>query len=203
MVATVASNGENASMHAAGEVTLLARSPGETHGLGVVLGQLARPGLVVVLKGKLGAGKTCLAQGIGRGLGIAGAIKSPTFTLVHEYQGRLPFYHLDLYRLEGHELEDIGLEEYLDAGGVTVVEWGEKAACMLPGDRLDIEIIPQPGLPNARAITIGARGCLSLAVLEELEPALNRPGESRLEEVGCCGDVGHGHHRPGVYRRPE
>lgn len=159
----------------AGKVIVSTHSPEKTRELGAILGRLARPGLVVVLRGPLGAGKTCLAQGVGRGLGVADPIRSPTFTLVHEYQGRLPFYHLDLYRLDGSELEGIGLEEYLDAGGVTLVEWGEKAACLLPSDRLEVEIILQPWSPDARTMSLSALGPRSLAVLRELEAALDRP----------------------------
>jgi tRNA threonylcarbamoyladenosine biosynthesis protein TsaE len=163
-------------MRDTGKFVVSTHSPGETHGLGVILGQLVRPGLVMVLRGQLGAGKTCLAQGVGRGLGIEDPIKSPTFTLVHEYQGRLAFYHLDLFRLDGPELEGIGLEEYLDVGGVTLVEWGEKAAWVLPADRLEIEITLQPGVPHARTLSLSALGAGSLEVLRELEAVLDRPG---------------------------
>jgi len=179
-------------------VRVVTHSPEETYGLGLTLGRLAYPGLVVVLNGELGAGKTFLAQGVGRGLGVEEPIRSPTFTLIHEYHGRLPFYHLDLYRLDGSELEDLGLDEYLDAGGVTLLEWGEKANPLLACDRLVISLNTEPSSPNTRSIIMLALGSHSLAVLRELVARLKCPCREGTEEV-CSGDAGHGHHQPGVH----
>ncbi len=113
----------------------------ETRDLAHALASLARPGDVVVLAGDLGAGKTAFAQGFGSGLGVADRITSPTFTLVHVYEGRLPVHHLDVYRLEHlSEALDLGLPEMLDEGGVVLIEWGDAIAPMLPRRHLDIEV---------------------------------------------------------------
>ena len=91
-------------------------------------------GEIFALHGVLGAGKTQLAKGLARGLGYLGDVTSPTFTIVHEYRGgRLPLYHIDLYRIQGErEAIDMGLEEYLPSDGVTVIEWPERIASILP-----------------------------------------------------------------------
>jgi tRNA threonylcarbamoyladenosine biosynthesis protein TsaE len=96
----------------------------------------------MALIGPLGAGKTCLVRGIAVGLGApAEAVTSPTFVLIHEYAGRVPLYHVDLYRLDEREAtEGLGLEEYIDSAGVTVIEWAEKASAVLPRDHLRITI---------------------------------------------------------------
>lgn len=99
----------------------------ETRALGERLAALLRPGDIVLISGELGAGKTRLVQGIARGLGVASAVTSPTFSLVKEYAGRMPLYHMDLYRLAAPDLAALGLEEYFLGEGVTCVEWGERA----------------------------------------------------------------------------
>ena len=107
-------------------VVALTTSVDETRELAAALVALARPGDVLVLAGDLGAGKTAFVQGFGRGLGVAERITSPTFTLVHVYEGRLPVHHLDVYRLEQlSEVLDLGLAEMLDDGGVVLIEWGD------------------------------------------------------------------------------
>jgi tRNA threonylcarbamoyladenosine biosynthesis protein TsaE len=98
-----------------------------THTLGCALGELAESGDIILLEGELGAGKTALTQGIGLGLGVAATINSPTFTILKEYEGRLPLYHFDLYRLdEPDELYELGFEDYFRGAGVCVVEWAER-----------------------------------------------------------------------------
>src|SRR5690606_25314957 len=123
--------------------------PRETQELAQALGRLAQPGTILVLAGPLGAGKTSFVQGLALGLDITGVVNSPTFTIVKEYRGRLPLFHFDLYRLDDpEELWELGLDDYLAAGGVCALEWGERAAALLPRDRLDIAL--QPGGPRER-----------------------------------------------------
>lgn len=107
--------------------------------LGKKIGQQLVAGDVLVLDGDLGAGKTTFTKGLAAGLEIPDIIKSPTFTIIHEYQdGRLPLYHMDAYRLENGGAEDLGLEEYFDGDGVSVVEWAEFVEDELPADFLAI-----------------------------------------------------------------
>src|SRR5581483_10047084 len=108
--------------------TFISHSPEETVALGEAWGRAATSGLVIGLSGDLGAGKTQLAKGIARGLGVPGRVHSPTFTLVNEYSGgRLPLFHVDLYRLETREqIIAAGLEEYFHPAGVSVIEWAER-----------------------------------------------------------------------------
>ena len=120
---------------------LISHSSGQTQELGVSIGKFTLPGDVFLLAGELGAGKTCLTQGIAWGLGIKEYAVSPSFMLVRELYGRLPLYHIDLYRLDNiEEIEDLGLDEYLYGGGVCVVEWAEKALALLPVEHLLIKI---------------------------------------------------------------
>lgn len=146
-------------------------TPEDMRRLGACLGRLLRPGDVVCLAGELGAGKTTLAQGIAVGLGVEAPVTSPTFTIIHEYQGRIPFYHVDAYRLESHEeLEDLGLEEYLYSGGVTVIEWADRVASLLPDEYLEVEIQPLES-GEGRLVTVRAVGAGTVVLLEELEQA--------------------------------
>jgi tRNA threonylcarbamoyladenosine biosynthesis protein TsaE len=112
-----------------------------TRDLGAAVASLARPGDVVVLAGDLGAGKTAFVQGFGRALGVQERITSPTFTLVHVYEGRLPIHHLDVYRLDQlNEALDLGLAEMLDEGGVVLIEWGDAILPVLPHDLLEVRL---------------------------------------------------------------
>ena len=108
--------------------TFISHSPAETESLGEQWGQAAQRGWVFALSGDLGAGKTQLVRGLARGLGISARVHSPTFTLVNEYGGgRLPLFHLDLYRLDTPEqIHGAGLEEFLQPEGVAVIEWAER-----------------------------------------------------------------------------
>ena len=113
----------------------------ETRAVGAAIAGLARPGDVIVLAGDLGAGKTALVQGFGAALGVTDRITSPTFTLVHVYEGRLPIHHLDVYRLDQiQEALDLGLPEMLDDGGVVLVEWGDAILPVLPHDLLELRL---------------------------------------------------------------
>jgi tRNA threonylcarbamoyladenosine biosynthesis protein TsaE len=107
----------------------ISHSPGETLQLGKSLGSSLIPGDIILLNGDLGAGKTHLTQGICYGMGLdeASYIRSPTFTLINEYQGKLPIYHIDLYRIDSlEEIFSLGLEEILFNQGITIIEWAEK-----------------------------------------------------------------------------
>jgi tRNA threonylcarbamoyladenosine biosynthesis protein TsaE len=114
-----------------------------TQDYGATLGKECRGGEIFALYGTLGAGKTQLVKGIARGLEFYGEVTSPTFTLVHEYLGgRLPLYHLDLYRLESEQaMTRLFIEEYLPSGGVTVIEWPERIEHMLPPETRRYEIL--------------------------------------------------------------
>jgi len=107
------------------EMQLHTASAEETEAWGTRLARCLSPGAVIGLEGELGAGKTCFVRGLELGLGGSpDVVHSPTFTLIAEYhEGRLPLYHIDLYRLEGAEIEELGLEEYLFGAGVTAIEW--------------------------------------------------------------------------------
>lgn len=139
----------------------------ETEALGERIGRALEPGIVVALLGNLGAGKTTLTKGIARGLGVSDLIHSPTFTLIHEHQGRLPLYHFDLYRLDSPEqLEDLGYEDYFYGEGVSLVEWAEKAEGLLPPDHLEIRIT---GEADERTLEIRATGPHSLDALDKIK----------------------------------
>jgi tRNA threonylcarbamoyladenosine biosynthesis protein TsaE len=114
----------------------------ETLEFGARLTRELRRGDVVALSGELGAGKTALVKGIARGLGITVDVTSPTFTLIHEYNdGQLPLYHIDLYRLDSvPQALAIGIEDYLNSQGVTVIEWAERIASLLPPHTTRIRI---------------------------------------------------------------
>lgn len=111
----------------------LTSSPQETEALGEKIGARLNGGEVLALFGEMGAGKTALTRGIARGLGVSGGVSSPTFALVHEYRGRLPVYHFDMYRIDGwDDLYSTGFFDYLESGGVLVVEWSENIENALP-----------------------------------------------------------------------
>ena len=120
--------------------SVITASVEQTWRTGQMLGSLLGPGDTVCLHGDLGAGKTSFSYGIALGLEVQEQyITSPTYTFVNEYQGRIPFYHIDLYRLKGpKELENIGFEEYIESDGVTVIEWAERVEDELPMERLSV-----------------------------------------------------------------
>jgi len=117
------------------ERTLLSRRTEDTIEIGAVIGRTLQKGQVIALIGDLGSGKTCITQGIARGLDVPDSyyVTSPTFTLINEYPGRITLYHLDVYRLSGsQDLDDMGYEEYFYGDGVIVIEWAEKILDVLP-----------------------------------------------------------------------
>jgi tRNA threonylcarbamoyladenosine biosynthesis protein TsaE len=121
--------------------TVITRSMSETLTLAEELGKNAAPGAVFALIGGLGTGKTVIAKGIAKGLGIADEITSPTFTLLEIYEGRVALYHFDLYRIENtEELDRLFFEEYWEGDGVSVVEWADKAINRLPDGRITVTI---------------------------------------------------------------
>ena len=119
----------------------LSHSPEETEHIGEMLGRRLRPGTVVAYRGGLGMGKTAFTRGLARGLGCAGRVTSPTFTIVNEYDGATPLFHFDMYRRgSSDELFDIGWEDYLTRGGVCAVEWSERVNDAMPADTLWVDI---------------------------------------------------------------
>ncbi len=148
----------------AGEIVLRSDSAARTRQLGEVLGALLQPGDLLLLTGDLGAGKTTLTQGIGAGLGVREVINSPTFTILKEYEGRLPLYHFDLYRIESpEEVYALGFDEYFQADGGSVVEWAERGEPTEPGARapwpesaLRVTLIASS--PESRVLRLSATG---------------------------------------------
>ncbi len=123
------------------EFTYKSYDPENTLLIGQKIGEFAETGQIILLKGELGSGKTVLVKGIARALDIEQDITSPTYVLINEYQGRLPLYHMDLYRLEQkNELYDIGFEEYLGRPGIVAIEWPELALDFIKDHYLQIEI---------------------------------------------------------------
>ena len=122
-------------------------SPEETRAVGEALAALLRPGDVISLTGDLGAGKTTFVQGAARALGVEDPVLSPTFTLVREYRGRAPIYHLDLYRLERiQDVLDLGFEELVDRRAIVFIEWGDAIDPLLPPEQLQVELtLPTEG----------------------------------------------------------
>lgn len=136
----------------------------ETQNLAIALAQVLRGGELITLRGDLGAGKTTFTQGLARGLGITKAVKSPTFTLIREYQGQaLKLNHMDLYRVED-QYEELGLEEYFNQQeSVTVIEWPEQMGAQIPDQHLDLAIRLTPD--GDREIEVNARGTIYEALL--------------------------------------
>ena len=125
----------------------------ETIELGQRIGRLLHPGDILALQGTLAAGKTQLTKGIAQGLDISEAVTSPTFTIISEYYGRLPLYHMDVYRLSSPEdFLDLGVEDMLYGQGVCIIEWSEKIMSELPARTVTIHIKPEED--SSRTITI-------------------------------------------------
>lgn len=167
----------------------------ETQRLGMLLGTLARAGDVILLDGDLGAGKTAFTQGIGLGLGIGATINSPTFTILKEYEGRLPLYHFDLYRIDDpEEIASLGFDDYFDGEGVCVVEWAERgeepgavpasSASYWPGRWLRVRFTRLS--PNERTLQLSALGERGRALLADFVAAAHEtPGADAGDERGA------------------
>ncbi len=150
---------KNRVMHTAGAQ--------ETIALGQQLGSLAQAGMVFLLEGDLGAGKTTLTQGIARGLGVSRTVKSPTFNLLKIYEdGRMPLYHMDAYRLEGVN-QDLGFDELLDGDGLSVIEWPQFVPALIPEEYLKITITL--AAEDERDLLFEAVGQVYEQLLEELK----------------------------------
>ncbi|HJV45466.1 MAG TPA: tRNA (adenosine(37)-N6)-threonylcarbamoyltransferase complex ATPase subunit type 1 TsaE [Bacillota bacterium] len=147
------------------DYVFVTRSAMETQEWAKNLAERLRPGDVIALEGDLGAGKTTFTQGLARGLEIQGVVNSPTFTIIKEYAGRIPLYHMDVYRVED-EWEELGLDEYFYGDGVTVVEWASMIRPSLPNCLLDIYIkrLEQ----DNREIRLTPRGERYISLCEEL-----------------------------------
>jgi tRNA threonylcarbamoyladenosine biosynthesis protein TsaE len=138
-------------------VELVSTSPEATREIAASLAKVAQPGDVVCLWGELGAGKTVFAKGFGAGLGVTDTISSPSFVLMGEYAGRLPLFHVDLYRLSSaQEAIDGGLLDDRQAGGVVLIEWPDRLGDALPEDRLDVRI--EGGADEPRALRLEGHG---------------------------------------------
>jgi len=150
-------------------LSIISKNPEETRECGKKIGKNLFPTSIIALSGKLGSGKTTLIQGIGQGLGITTPIKSPSFTLIHEYQGFLPLYHFDLYRLiSEEEIEHLGYEEYLfKKKGVVVIEWADKMESFLTFPHLKIKIKMIDFFQ--REIILISRGILYKKLVEKLK----------------------------------
>lgn len=154
-------------------ISLRTRSVEATRAVAAQLAGVARSGDVVVLAGDLGAGKTAFAQGFAAGLGVLEPVTSPTFTLVHTYDGRLPMHHIDVYRLEHmDELADLALPELLDGAGVTLIEWGDAVLSALPADHLEVRLSFPSDDPDERQLDVRPAGASWRARREPLEAAV-------------------------------
>lgn len=161
----------------ANSFSIISESADDTFLAGRTLGESLYPGLLILLKGELGMGKTRFTQGIGRALGYD-RVKSPTFVIMNEYDADVPFLHADLYRLEDEdEIESLGIEEYLDDGFAAAVEWAERWR-ERPEERLEVELLPAPGDTEARTLVFEAFGKREAELLAVIKEKLF-PGEDK------------------------
>ncbi|HOT21451.1 MAG TPA: tRNA (adenosine(37)-N6)-threonylcarbamoyltransferase complex ATPase subunit type 1 TsaE [Sedimentibacter sp.] len=139
----------------------------DTEKLGRIIAKCAEKGTVICLDGELGAGKTSLARFIAKELGVKDYIVSPTFTIIKEYEGRLPFYHMDVYRIDSEDdMYDLGYDEYIYSEGVTVIEWSKLIEGILPEERINIEI--KRINDTKREINIDGKGFIFEKLVSEL-----------------------------------
>lgn len=156
-----------------------------TRELGQALASLLQPRDTIVLTGDLGAGKTTLVQGIGRGLGVEDHVASPTFTLVREYSGRLDVAHVDVYRLERvQDVVDLALDELGGPERVLLVEWGDAVSDLLPEDRLRVELTTARSDSETRRIVITPQGRSWAGRWERLEHGLEPFRQPKGEALG-------------------
>ncbi|NCB32817.1 MAG: tRNA (adenosine(37)-N6)-threonylcarbamoyltransferase complex ATPase subunit type 1 TsaE [Erysipelotrichia bacterium] len=148
------------------ELKINTSSMEETWKLGEKIGSSVKPNMVILLDGDLGAGKTTLTQGIAKGLGISKNVTSPTFNILKIYEGRMPLYHIDAYRLEGLH-QDLGFDEFLDDDGLTVIEWSQYVPSLIPEEFLFISIHLLEA--DQREFDMQAKGAVYEKLLEELK----------------------------------
>jgi len=150
-------------------VTIISPTPQETERIGSLLGTMLIPGDVIALSGELGSGKTTLVRGLAQGMGFSGEeVASPSFTLVNEYDGPLPLFHIDLYRLkDAGELHEIGYEEYISEAGVAVIEWADRVRNAIPHESLWITLRYQS--VEQREIEIQPQGDRYEKMIEEFK----------------------------------
>lgn len=154
---------------------LISKGPDKTIKMGKKIGNLLEKGDLIALNGDLGAGKTCLVQGIASGMNCNDKVSSPSFSIIKEYSGRFPIYHFDLYRLNrAEEIEELGYEEYFYGDGVTLIEWANKIESYLPAEILLIEIKMEDEY-FARKIIFHPKGKRYRKLMEELK---------RIEDIG-------------------
>ncbi|HPV84659.1 MAG TPA: tRNA (adenosine(37)-N6)-threonylcarbamoyltransferase complex ATPase subunit type 1 TsaE [Sedimentibacter sp.] len=146
---------------------IIANNLKDTEKLGRIIAKCAEKGTVICLDGELGAGKTSLARFIAKELGVKDYIVSPTFTIIKEYEGRLPFYHMDVYRIDSEDdMYDLGYDEYIYSEGVTVIEWSKLIEGILPEERINIEI--KRINDTKREINIDGKGFIFEKLVSEL-----------------------------------
>lgn len=189
-------------------------SPEETRIVGASLAPTLLPGDVISLSGDLGAGKTVFVQGLATALGVEGGVTSPTFTIVHEYEGRYPIIHMDVYRLDSfQEVLDLGFEELLDPQAILLVEWGEAVTPLFPRSYLEVEIRQvgdEEGASDHRQFIFRPRGPQWLPKLEAMKETAEAlldaasfesagaprfsvaPAESTRDHVGMIDEVEEG-----------
>ncbi|MGM0125156.1 tRNA threonylcarbamoyl adenosine modification protein YjeE [Enterococcus sp. AZ194] len=156
-------------------MSILIENPEQTEQLALVIGEVAQPGDNLVLTGDLGAGKTTLTKGIARGLGIDQMVKSPTYTIIREYQqGRIPLYHMDVYRVE-FGASELGLDDYFEGDGLSVIEWGNTLKEALPQDYLELIINKDESDVEKRTIDFQTFGPQATAFKERI-----------LLKLACC-----------------
>lgn len=151
---------------------IVSDTPHETERIGSLAGEMLKNGDVVALSGELGTGKTTLIKGIAQGMGFdSGEVASPSFTFINEYDGPLPLFHIDLYRLENEkELYEIGYEEYMQGDGVVVIEWADKVPQAIPKESLWITLRYLDA--ERREIIVAARGARYEKIIEHLRKKL-------------------------------
>ena len=148
---------------------VISNSPEHTREIAAHIGRLAQPHLLVALSGDLGSGKPCFVQGLARGLQVAEGtyVTSPSYTLIHSYPGRLTLHHVDLYRLSGGDIDDIGLIDLMDEPAVTAIEWSQQLADDMPEQHLAVDI--QRLDDTSRRLDMTAYGLAPAILLKELQ----------------------------------